>query len=203
MELIDVSAIKLLWEPIVRLALSDEQMVTAPWRAHAECAKGLVFITLYPSAVHPGFIHYEVLAAKSGECFSSRNPVFPSHVGDFIAHALVPMGIDAASLSWRKVEAKAPDAPQAASAPAGEFVYFLKAGPFVKIGKATGRPDARIRDLQTGCPYPIRLVAHVCGGLREEYELHRRFAAFREHGEWFRYEGMLAEYVQTIAESCA
>jgi len=198
---IPVASIKL-WEPTCRLALSNEAMVECSWRAHAETPRGLVFVTLCPSAKHPSFIHYEVWALRSGECITSREPVFPSHVGDFIASALEPWGINAARLSWRKADAKAPDS-QYPKKSTNEFVYFLSAGPFVKIGKATGSPDARIRDLQTGCPYPIRLVAHVCGGLREEQTLHQRFASLRTHGEWFRHEGELAQYIQEVAEGRA
>ncbi|ATQ78644.1 hypothetical protein CR152_32080 [Massilia violaceinigra] len=72
---------------------------------------------------------------------------------------------------------------------------------FVKIGKTTGQPGSRIAGLQTGCPYPMTLAAHEPGGIKEEFALHRRFAAqrVRADGEWFHNEGPLRAYVQALA----
>lgn len=78
------------------------------------------------------------------------------------------------------------------------IVYFLGAGPFVKIGKATGDPSQRIDQLKTGCPFPIQVLGFVPGGRIEESLLHSRFAKYRAHGEWFRNEGALAEYLKTL-----
>jgi Meiotically up-regulated gene 113 len=66
-------------------------------------------------------------------------------------------------------------------------IYFLQAsigGP-VKIGFAAD-VERRVRELQCGSPFPLRVLAAWQGDGRDERELHERFAADREHGEWFR-----------------
>jgi hypothetical protein len=67
------------------------------------------------------------------------------------------------------------------------LVYFIAAEgtEFVKIGKAIDI-TARLRMLQTGSPFPLRVLALVPGGLAREQALHKRFADSRTIGEWFR-----------------
>lgn len=79
-----------------------------------------------------------------------------------------------------------------------EVVYFLRAGDFIKIGKATGSPRSRVATLQTGCPYKISVISYMYGGLIEEQALHKRFSAIRAHGEWFRAEKELIEFIESL-----
>ena len=64
--------------------------------------------------------------------------------------------------------------------------YVVQRGDYgpVKIGKS-GNPDARLRQLQTGCAEPLNLLGliHDEGA---ESELHDAFWAYRLEGEWFR-----------------
>lgn len=65
-------------------------------------------------------------------------------------------------------------------------VYFItcdNSGP-VKIGHAKDM-EKRLRFLQTGNSKPLRIRAAAPGGQKEEAEYHRRFAKWRQHGEWF------------------
>jgi hypothetical protein len=67
------------------------------------------------------------------------------------------------------------------------FVYFCQAldgGP-IKIG-LTENPPLRLAHIQACCPVPVRFVAIVLGDSSDEALLHRRFAEWRLHGEWFR-----------------
>ena len=81
-------------------------------------------------------------------------------------------------------------------------VYFLQAGPFVKIGKASfGDVGARIEDMQTGCPYDMRILAVVPGDLKEERALHSRFSAFKVRGEWFRLEPELSSHIDSLRKT--
>lgn len=75
-----------------------------------------------------------------------------------------------------------------------------KAGEMVKIGKAVN-VEKRLRGIQTASPVVLHLVRTIESddGNRLELELHRRFAQYRENGEWFRLEGALSEWV---AERC-
>jgi len=67
-------------------------------------------------------------------------------------------------------------------------VYFARAGDDgpIKIGYTASSPVERIAALQTGCPWRISLIGAIEGGTKEEAWLHRRFAALKIEGEWFR-----------------
>jgi hypothetical protein len=67
-----------------------------------------------------------------------------------------------------------------------EQVYLIGSADssLVKIGW-TDSPKRRLRDLQTGSPVLLQLLAVFEGGAIVEAELHRRFADKRRHGEWF------------------
>jgi hypothetical protein len=66
-------------------------------------------------------------------------------------------------------------------------IYFLQpshGGP-IKVGRAA-RVEYRVATLQAACPYELKLLATMPGGVHEERALHRRFASQRERGEWFK-----------------
>jgi Meiotically up-regulated gene 113 len=54
----------------------------------------------------------------------------------------------------------------------------------VKIG-ITARVEDRLRDLQTGHPYPLKILAKCPGDQDQEAALHQRFKNLRITGEWF------------------
>jgi hypothetical protein len=68
------------------------------------------------------------------------------------------------------------------------YVYFVQAGEDgpIKIGRTTGDPIRRLKDLQTASPYTLRLI-----GVKETSEtlterlVHQRFAHLSLSGEWF------------------
>lgn len=66
--------------------------------------------------------------------------------------------------------------------------YFIRctATGLIKIGHTTGSVESRFAALQTGSASELVLVGTVPGGREVEQELHRRFAADRVRGEWFR-----------------
>lgn len=67
-----------------------------------------------------------------------------------------------------------------------KLVYVLRAGkePPVKIGTAQD-VAARIAVLQTGNPYPLKVLCALPGGQPLEVVLHRYLAGSRLTGEWF------------------
>jgi excisionase family DNA binding protein len=66
-----------------------------------------------------------------------------------------------------------------------QMVYFIGGdiGP-VKIGKAMS-PEGRLRDLQCGYPYELKILATIEGSDGVEQGYHRQFAHCRLNGEWF------------------
>jgi T5orf172 domain len=68
-------------------------------------------------------------------------------------------------------------------------VYVLDDGHAFKIGYTKGYVAARVKDLQTGNPRLIRMVAEV-GSASEDVEahLHTAFGEWNLQGEWFERE---------------
>lgn len=77
------------------------------------------------------------------------------------------------------------------------MIYFIKAKKCVKIGVAAD-PNARLKELQTGNPFKLKIAATIPGHFATEKELHRIFERFRLKGEWFRYSG----HLRACIESC-
>ena len=178
------------------------------WLGHSRKATGaLVTARTMLSAKYPGFVHYEVCDLDNESREWSKMPAQPAFVIDALQHSLARIGLSLIDMKWRPSSHKAHDwdhYKKLMDEP-GEFVYFLGAGPFVKIGKTSGRPDARISELQTGCPYAIELLAFTSGGLKKESELHSRFSHLRarENGEWFHRKGELVALISSIAGAAA
>jgi hypothetical protein len=63
-------------------------------------------------------------------------------------------------------------------------VYFIEGGGLIKIG-VSECPDERLRELQRMSPVPLRMIKTIPGGHTVEKMLHKRFAAIRDHDEWF------------------
>lgn len=82
----------------------------------------------------------------------------------------------------------------------GPWVYFIQAGEGgpIKIGFTTGSPAARLASLQTGNPYPLKLIAAVRGAVEVETELHGRFGHLRMVGEWFRPAADLTAFIAGV-----
>lgn len=81
------------------------------------------------------------------------------------------------------------------------MIYFIQAvdepeGP-VKIGFTDRAVGKRLAALQTGNPRELRVVALTNGDRDTETYLHRRFAASRMCGEWFKWSAELAQAMQS------
>jgi hypothetical protein len=78
------------------------------------------------------------------------------------------------------------------------YIYVLQAvgTDKYKIGFTTRNPDSRLKELQTGCPFPLQLNHVWKGSLQEELELHKALQPFRLEGEWFDLKlGILLEAI--------
>lgn len=88
------------------------------------------------------------------------------------------------------------------------MIYFVqcgKNGP-IKIGY-TGEDDDsreinfknvnnRIKAMQVGCPYELKLLWAVCGGIDYEADLHEKWTHENIRGEWFRPSRKLLSFIE-------
>lgn len=80
-----------------------------------------------------------------------------------------------------------------------EFIYFIRAGEFVKIGR-TRDVRRRIETLQIGNPHKLVLLGLVIGW-QNETEYHDRFCRSHFRGEWFRFTKDIQEFAKTDLQS--
>lgn len=65
-------------------------------------------------------------------------------------------------------------------------VYVIEDGIAVKVGFTSGAVAARIKDLQTGNPRRISVIAEIANATEEtEAALHRALNTWHVSGEWF------------------
>lgn len=81
----------------------------------------------------------------------------------------------------------------------GPCVYFLFSHDrtMVKIGK-TLNLSQRYRDIATMNPFPVEVGLTVAGYTIVEGALHHRFRRHRSHGEWFRADLEILEFIDSI-----
>lgn len=80
------------------------------------------------------------------------------------------------------------------------MIYFIKTKKAVKIGVSVD-PEARLKELQVGNPFPLKIAATLPGHFATEKELHSVFERFRLKGEWFRYDGHLRACIESCKDS--
>jgi hypothetical protein len=188
------------------LPMGELELLSDSWCGHSNpgAKSGVVMAYLIRNVSYPGFMDYSVNTIKDSLIHESKKPAVPLFARNAIESILIEYGTKIDDLFWKKTsefrEKKNINIPDAFYDKI-EYVYFLLAGNFVKIDKTTGDPSARISTLQTGCPYPISLLAHILGGQTKEFELHRKFSKYRvrKNGEWFHHTGKLAEFISEIA----
>jgi hypothetical protein len=79
------------------------------------------------------------------------------------------------------------------------WIYFIQRGAALKVGWARN-PNKRLNELQVGSPWRLSLIGVVPGSQEDEKKLHRRFAAARISGEWFRRRDIIGEVRRLISE---
>jgi hypothetical protein len=80
----------------------------------------------------------------------------------------------------------------------GRIYFFLDdAANAVKIGFSQNVPQ-RFQCIERSRGSRLKLLGQVAGSIREERQLHARFAAHRIEQEWFTYEGGCAYDVDEI-----
>jgi hypothetical protein len=82
--------------------------------------------------------------------------------------------------------------------PRPSSIYFMKSGPYVKIGSAVCAWQ-RWTSLRTANPHELEILAVMPGDRLAEHRLQRRLKEFHHLLEWYRLEGALARYVRLVA----
>lgn len=83
----------------------------------------------------------------------------------------------------------------------GPYVYFVSAGPFVKIGYTLDNIMLRVRGIQTCNPNRVHLMAAIHGTRADEARFHDKFLDFWVRGEWFHLKPTLYREIGEIARS--
>jgi hypothetical protein len=80
------------------------------------------------------------------------------------------------------------------------IINSINSATLYKIGSTRRRLDARIKELQTGCPDELMLVHSISTTHPEklEKEIHSRYAHKRLKGEWFELEKEDLELIKDI-----
>jgi hypothetical protein len=76
-------------------------------------------------------------------------------------------------------------------------IYFIqcgKSGP-IKIGQTNNDVQERLNQLQTGCPYELKLLWVYTGDDYTESEIHSELSQERTRGEWFHPSGKVFEFI--------
>lgn len=89
-----------------------------------------------------------------------------------------------------------PERPEVPALPPGH-VYFISNGSFIKIGWAIS-PEKRMGELQTASPLKLTLMHSMPGNKKLEAGLHRQFKHLHSHGEWFKGESDLRQYIREL-----
>ena len=78
-----------------------------------------------------------------------------------------------------------------------DYLYAIRGAGMIKIGRSVS-PELRFKAIQSGSPVRLELVGYVKGDHAQERRMHRKFKEYRSHGEWFRDEGAVSEWVESV-----
>lgn len=81
------------------------------------------------------------------------------------------------------------------------YIYIIQTGDFIKIGKSID-PNRRLNEISPNSPYDCRIIEVYPSYFmsRAEKALHRKFAKFRQKGEWFQFSPEIQTWIETDAE---
>lgn len=85
--------------------------------------------------------------------------------------------------------------------PDDTFIYFLRAGPFVKIGHSKTWKTRRAQ-MQVGSPHDIVPILVLIGTSSLERTLHAKFRADHYRGEWFHMSERISAFVRERKADC-
>lgn len=79
-------------------------------------------------------------------------------------------------------------------------VYFIRSGDRIKIGYSND-VQRRVQAVRGSLHTDSEYLGYMAGDRKVEGHLHRRFAASREFGEWFKVSDELLEVVELLANT--
>jgi hypothetical protein len=125
--------------------ISEASLRASSWRGLAFSDAGVVIAAITSSDREPSKFIVRVCGASASQSIA---PVAADQVGLMLLSLAEAHGVDASDFKWSEADDVPLDAPaESAAVAAGAIVYFLRAGPFIKIGKATTEPWGRIAAL--------------------------------------------------------
>lgn len=77
------------------------------------------------------------------------------------------------------------------------YIYAIQGLDLVKIGISKA-PEKRCSDMQVGSPVLLNLLGQIEGSEIIEKCIHIYLQDYQSHGEWFRYEGLVRNFVEAI-----
>jgi len=83
------------------------------------------------------------------------------------------------------------------------MIYFIQAGKNgpIKIGYTETNVHERLKQLQTACPYELKLLWCIEGSQQEESNIHDRFGYEKVRGEWFHPSRLLLNFIEEDAKN--
>lgn len=79
------------------------------------------------------------------------------------------------------------------------YIIGAKESPLVKIG-TSDNVRRRLREIQNMCPVKLHVLWQTPGCEQIERALHRRFKAWRKHGEWFDLRDPVTDVQQALQD---
>ena len=82
------------------------------------------------------------------------------------------------------------------------MIYLIKTkgNDFYKIGYTSDSINKRLKSIQTGCPYKLKVINKINGSMYQEKILHTLFKTQRTQGEWFRLDKVYLNILLNVME---
>jgi hypothetical protein len=154
---------------------------------------------IWPSAKYPGYFYVDrIMYGNNNTSPFGESSIKPlSKIGVVYWINNYANNIKWNSYKWNGKELNYTDPPKKTGRHIS-WVYFIEATNtnLVKIGRGCG--SERLKSLQTGCPYELKLLCEIktLDDIKLEKELHRKFNKYHYRGEWFCMSDKIQDYIK-------
>jgi len=152
---------------------------------------------IWPSKKYRGYFYIQKIVFDVGkelDIVATKKPISALGIEVMIENI---DNIDWEIRAWDGIERNPFDEPTKGQK--NTAIYFIEAEGtnFIKIGRGFNRIDS----LQTGCPFPLRLVGEIITkDTSLEYKLHKKFHKYHHMNEWFYYSEEIRNYIKENAK---